>query len=301
MNDRPRLIVLIGIVGSGKSHYATRYVMDHPQTIICSSDDMRMELYGNVNNQDHNTELFDALHKRIVHLLQAGKDVIYDATNISSKRRIAFLQEIRNIDCFKIAVVVATPYEICLRQNRLRERTVPEEVIEKMYKSWWTPAYWEGWDFIDVVRYGSQKFRKTLFNWLNPLTFLSYNQKNPHHTETLGYHMINVGKTIENDYPNFEDDVAEAAKIHDCGKPFCRFFDDNGVAHYYGHEHVGAYDALAAGYNLDVSLLINYHMMPLSWKANGTFDKSSEKFHKLCGDIFFNKLMALHRADVEGH
>jgi predicted kinase len=76
--------------------------------------------------------------------------VIYDATNLSYKKRKIFLERL-NTECHKKCVLVATPYEKCLEQNNQRNRKVPEKAIEKMYKNFFVPQYYEGWDGIEIV------------------------------------------------------------------------------------------------------------------------------------------------------
>ena len=53
-------------------------------------------------------------------------------------------------DVTKESIIVATQYEKCLEQNKNRERKVPEEVIDRMYKSFQVPTFTEGWDLIDI-------------------------------------------------------------------------------------------------------------------------------------------------------
>ena len=98
MNNIPTLMMLVGIAGSGKSTYAkslSKYYTIH------SSDDLREEMFGDVNenSRESNAKLFDELHRSIKEDLKSGKDVIYDATNLNRKRRLGFLQELKNIPC----------------------------------------------------------------------------------------------------------------------------------------------------------------------------------------------------------
>ena len=71
--------MLCSIHGAGKSVCAEKYAKDHKNTIIHSSDALREELFGNVNDQNNNEVLFTELHRRIKADLSAGKNVIYDA------------------------------------------------------------------------------------------------------------------------------------------------------------------------------------------------------------------------------
>jgi predicted kinase len=84
--------MLAGIPGSGKSTYAEKMKNEYENIVVCSSDAIREELTGNVNNQDLNEEVFKVLHRRVKDNLKAGNNVIYDACNISSRRRRHFVQ-----------------------------------------------------------------------------------------------------------------------------------------------------------------------------------------------------------------
>ena len=118
--DKPVLYMLCGLSGSGKSEYAKEFkkkseeLNSEYRVHIFSSDDLREELYGDTNDQSHNNELFNELHRRIKSCLKNGYDAIYDATNIKSKLRIAFLKELKNIPCHKVCLIIWRPYHECI-------------------------------------------------------------------------------------------------------------------------------------------------------------------------------------------
>ena len=85
--------MLVGLPGSGKSTYAAEQHEKYG-THVCSSDAIRAEL-GDVNDQSNNEKVFQILHRRIKDYLRNGESVIYDATNIKSKRRRAFMAELK--------------------------------------------------------------------------------------------------------------------------------------------------------------------------------------------------------------
>ena len=116
-----KLIMMVGIAGSGKSTLAKEVVESYENAKIFSSDALRAELYGDENDQSHNNEVFSELHCRIRNHLREGKVAIYDATNLSMKRRMAFLQELKRIPCEKEAVVVLASRDKCIEQNDARE------------------------------------------------------------------------------------------------------------------------------------------------------------------------------------
>ena len=69
-NDWPSLLMLVGLPGSGKSTYIKNHFNQNLH--VHSSDDIREELSGNVNNQDINKEVFELLHKRVKDDLKNG-------------------------------------------------------------------------------------------------------------------------------------------------------------------------------------------------------------------------------------
>ena len=109
-------------------------------------------------------------------------------------------------------------------------------------------------------------------------------------------------KKIHNDYS-----VSVATKYHDMGKLYTQTFDEDGVAHYYGHENIGAYmmlvyevanqHSLFVNHNIgDIAFYINYHMLPFQWKPNNT--KTETKWAKRFGSKKYHNLWSLHIADL---
>jgi predicted kinase len=311
-STKPVLAVMVGLPASGKSTYAYKLAQEN-NAIIFSSDDLREELYGDVNDQEHNHELFVELHRRIKKALKEGHNVIYDACNLSSKRRIAFLQELKHIPCWKECIIMATPYQQCLHNNKARSRKVPEHVIERMCKQFDTPYYYEGFNRVTVQYYENSLNRYSQYPMSWALDYMDYKQDNPHHKLTLGQHCMKAMYWLYGSkwftYPLIGT-IINATVIHDCGKPFCKTFkngkgETTDIAHYYGHEHIGAYDSLffkyVAGINaLDVSALISNHMKPWAWERDNN-EKMRNKYLNLWGSDFYQCVMILHEADKAAH
>ena len=300
----PKMIMMCGLVGSGKTVKAQELVEQYNATVF-SSDALREELFGNVNNQSHNQELFVELHKRIKECLRAGHSAIYDATNISYKKRMAFLAELKNIPSEKICVLMATPYEECLKRNVERERKVPEYVIKRMYMNFNIPYWYEGWDDIQIEYGNYEGYYFSPLNFFNK--YINYNQHNSHHELTLGEHCLRTSLHIFQKTPN-DFTMIFAALTHDCGKPFCATFknkkgETTEECHYYDHQFVGAYNSLFYDYRtsaadpLDIAIRIMWHMQPYFNKE----EKTQNKYHKLWGEELYQDIMVLHTADKEAH
>lgn len=309
----PVIAMLCGLPASGKSTYANELAKNMNATVL-SSDALRLEMFGDETDQDHNQQVFQELHKRVKEHLRSGKNVIYDSTNISSKRRRGFLEELKKIDCFKECIIIATPYEQCLENNMSRERKVPEWVIERMYRKWQTPWYFEGWDYIGVSYWSGIKL---VYPEYFAEIYDDFNQDNPHHTLTLGEHLW----TTQDNYNNvYNVHVNIACLTHDSGKPFVKTFNNTkgecgDIAHYYGHEHVSAYETLFVDGELyylpnklngiqseviNASALVTWHMQPYFWERNNS-QKLHNKYKRIWGKRFYNDLMALHKADRAAH
>jgi predicted kinase len=317
ITSTPEFVMVVGLPGSGKSTYIEK---QYPTYCIHSSDAIREELSGDVNNQDINTQVFNTLHKRVKDDLAHGKNVVYDATNINWKRRKAFLQELNNINCWKTCILIATPFEVCCSRNKARERTVPDYVIERMYKSFDIPWYNEGWNDIKII-YTDSNFKNMYGHYLNFLNSTAdFDQHSKWHTETLGVHCVKTARYVADNEAKLNnlivDDVKTAAVLHDCGKPSVKTFKDSKgnvseFAHYYNHENVGAYESLFYGKHdfidsLLVAALIRWHMVPhffKDWKQK-TIDKYEKEFteNKYLQEIeFYNALKLLHEGDKKAH
>lgn len=91
-----KLFMLVGLPASGKTTCGKR-LAEVEDALIVSSDEIRKELLGDVNDQTKNEQVFKEVENRIINGLKE-RNVIYDATNINYKRRMAFLQKIKNVE-----------------------------------------------------------------------------------------------------------------------------------------------------------------------------------------------------------
>lgn len=299
----PTFTMMVGLSGSGKS-YSAQELSAESGAIIHSSDRIREELCGDANEQSINKKVFEVLHERVVNDLKNGRDVIYDATNIDYKRRMTFLSSIKKIPCEKNCFFMATPFHICLKRNSERERVVPDEVIERMYRRIWVPGKYEGWDNI-YVKFSPNTPRLSISHLIDCLSIIP--QDNPHHTLTIGQHCVKCSQLVSD---RFSEEVKTAALLHDIGKPFTKTFVDcrgntSNVAHYYDHQYISAYNSLfydaSAVDHVYVANLIQWHMRPFEFERPGVSAKATDKVKRLLGDKMFSDLMELHRADVAAH
>ena len=300
----PLLIVMVGLPGSGKSFIAKQLAEVNDNISIVSSDAIREEFYGDANDQSHNDKVFRIVNKRLKEGLIADKKVILDATNISKKRRKALLRDLKYPK--SMAIVMAVPEYICKKRDEERDRHVGPDVINRMIKNWCPPHYSEGFDFISIIYdYDNSA------NFYNPVLALEsavqINHDNPHHSLSIGEHMLKAGELIQEEFkagcPFY---LYAAALLHDIGKPYVKSYGEDGVAHYYNHQNYGSYLGLFyADYmkfsleeTLDFINIIYYHMEPLlSWKRS---EKAHARAIEELGSLY-NDIMEVHKADVAAH
>lgn len=130
----PTLYMMIGPPGCGKTYFAAKLHHSNGAKIV-SSDDIRKELYGDETIQKNNHMVFDIAHKRILKELQEGRSVIFDATNVTQDNRDNFLRKVKGLNrlIYICGLVYGGTLTECLQQNSNRNRTVPEDVVRKMW------------------------------------------------------------------------------------------------------------------------------------------------------------------------
>ena len=288
---KPFFMMLIGLPGAGKSEYAKTINIDN--TVICSSDAMRKELFGDENIQDSPALVFEKLLERAKDNLSKGVNVIFDATNLTRKHRIHTIKQLP--DCYKYATVVWSKYEVCIERDKQRERTVGSNVIKKMICQFQPPYYDEGWDVINVVITGEEYSNADYERWID------CPHDNPHHNNTVKEHLQLVATAMKK--RSQPEVMIWVAKLHDIGKQFTKVFhnakgEKSEIAHYYYHQNVGSYFALGLEFLADedsdirlfISWLINVHMDPF---LNTKYYRNLPQKMKDIVDLF-------HGCDLEG-
>lgn len=294
----PIFTMLVGLPGAGKNFIVSKYFS---KATHISSDAIREEVFGDVNDQSHNHEVFDIMRERTIAALRNGEDVVYNATNICAKRRIGLLNSISIVpDVERVCWLVIPPVEIVEKQNREREKSVPDDVIKRMLRQFEVPHKSEGWSRITMS--GMEK--TNYCDWLY-CKAITMPHDNPHHSETIGLHMKSTRDYLVEKYPDpCYYRIRLAAKYHDAGKLFTKTFTDargrvSKSAHYYNHANVGAYIYLSNSYgttdDLYIANLIQWHMIYFNGPAY------VKKFKARFGEGFMEELNMLHEADVFSH
>lgn len=145
---RPRIVVLTGLPGSGKSTWLANNKLPS-----LSSDQVRLLLSDNEDNQAIHRLVFRTMRYLLRQRIAAGAPVTYiDATGLAPWERRPWIQWAILHDCAIEAVFFDTPLQECLRRNGLRPRVVPPEVIRKMAQRLVPPSQAEGFERVTVLR-----------------------------------------------------------------------------------------------------------------------------------------------------
>lgn len=143
---RPTFYMMVGVPGAGKSTTIKKIQEVNPTAVVVCPDEYRKELGGSYNYFKEEGKIWNQLAPKDTNdALKAGKDVIFDATNVALKRRKDVLKKVK-VPSRNIAIVVEVTLETALKQNQLREedKIVPEHVINNMFNSFAYPTETEG-------------------------------------------------------------------------------------------------------------------------------------------------------------
>ena len=311
--------LMVGLAGSGKSTIAKEIEyaihMSSPKydeygradkVVLISSDDIREEILGDVNDQTQNDKVFSHIHKLIKQAVREYNHIIVDATNLTIKNRRALLNCLDDKkDYHKIAYIVNTPIEKCKENNSKRDRKVPEYVIDNQAKKFEIPFANEGFNSIFLHHfpaYNCGALKEEVL--LNNITSLmdGFNQKNHHHAYDLGTH---CRKLYEELSKRTDDKILLcSALVHDIGKLYTGApkEDGSGEYSYKQHNNFGAYylitnlekiESNRLDEILELLFYVNYHMHPFFVQSG----KSEKKWKDIFGEEKYNKLFLFNECD----
>ena len=310
------LKIMIGIPGSGKTSYA-RSILQNESTVYLSSDQIRIDMFG-YESQTDNEKVFNRMRNETLLALKSGYDVIYDATNLSKKRRKTIITETKKLDAEVEAYLFCTPINIILERNIIRsERKLPWDKLEQMIKSIEVPMYYEGFDNIYLIDGESFNGCGDVYDYSDLIKRCrKYNQGNPYHDETLEEHIVAVTKRAEELGEELKlkidsNILRQAARYHDFGKMYTKMYrEDKQHYVYYGHEKVSAYmylchikrsnmydnlfrTRLCDSHYQTATLILNH----MEWYRRDDMTPIKEMFND---DDLYHMLELLHEADIWG-
>jgi len=143
-----RIVVLVGLPGSGKSTYLEKIGASG-----LSSDAIRKLLADDETDQTIHAVVFRTLRFLLYQRIAIGRPVTYiDATNLTPQERRPYLRIGRLRRCTVEAVFFDVPLEVCRARNARRHRVVPDEALLKMAAKLVPPSVEEGFARVRVVK-----------------------------------------------------------------------------------------------------------------------------------------------------
>ena len=147
-----KLIMLIGIPGSGKTTHSVELSKKYNAKVI-SSDKVRQTFAG-IEEKD----VFPTVYRLCIEELKNGVNVILDATHITPKVRKRTFDSLDQygVPYDKIGIYFDTPVDVCVKRVEIRnqdpnELFLPLDVIESYGKNIVMPTKEEGFEEIIVI------------------------------------------------------------------------------------------------------------------------------------------------------
>ena len=123
----PRLLVLAGLPGSGKS-YVARRVVERAPFLVVETDRLRKALTGRPRyTRGENRRLFAACHLLVAQFLGCGFPVLFDATNLTHRSRQPLYRIAESLGVPLAVVEVTASKETVRRRLSAREAGLDTE------------------------------------------------------------------------------------------------------------------------------------------------------------------------------
>jgi predicted kinase len=146
---KPRVILAVGLPGSGKSTYFANLGAH-----AISSDAIRLQLADDEGDQTIHARVFATMRYLLKQRIELQRPLTYvDATNLTRRDRRPFITLAQKKGCDIEALFFDIPLEVCRARNSSRSRLVPDQVLDRMAAKLVPPSVEEGFSRIEVVRH----------------------------------------------------------------------------------------------------------------------------------------------------
>lgn len=136
--------LLCGPPGAGKTTYGKKMVEANPNLVRVCPDEFRAKFGWGEGDQSVSAQAFDASRKAVGESLDAGKDVVVDATLMYRKARKDFINIARGRGATINAITFELDKSTLLERIKKRVseggRNVPEDVVDRMLSKYERPS-----------------------------------------------------------------------------------------------------------------------------------------------------------------
>jgi O-phosphoseryl-tRNA(Sec) kinase len=156
--NKKTFTMLIGLPGTGKTTFAKKILKQNAQDrILVSSDNIRFDLLNyEETGIDFDPKIEPKVWARVIKEIKKAldnstvKEVIFDATNLIKSGRKPYLELAKDKGFHTRGIVFSAPLSEIKARNRNRKRKVPEEVIDRFYRSFEYPEKGEFDEIIEI-------------------------------------------------------------------------------------------------------------------------------------------------------
>ena len=142
-----KLIITVGLPGSGKSTYLARLGVN-----AISSDEIRRLITDDPRDQSMNARIFATIRFLVRQRIAAGRPETYvDATHLTRWERRPYIRLAQRHGCEIEALFFDVPAEVCIQRNQRRDRIVPDQAILDMARNLQPPTEAEGFTRVQTV------------------------------------------------------------------------------------------------------------------------------------------------------
>jgi len=119
--ERPFLVILSGLPGTGKSYFANQLNARIPSVIVGSDRTRKALITKPIYSKREHARVFTVCHKIIEDLLSAGYVTIFEATNLTAKSRLPLIKITEKLQVPSLCLVFTASEEII--KGRLTARS----------------------------------------------------------------------------------------------------------------------------------------------------------------------------------
>jgi predicted kinase len=126
----PKMYLMSGPSGAGKSTLA--YEISRERNVrFLSIENFYKAFFGTELIHEHRDEVWESFAEAIRIAAIDGVDVLIDTNSPSRADREWFVERFPGFEIH--LVVLNAPKELCLKNNKIRDRVIPDEEIEKIF------------------------------------------------------------------------------------------------------------------------------------------------------------------------